>query len=63
MGQFLALKRAVISDDNSIVQKALSTSDPVEVKSILNSLRKDHIQEWEDGCDKIAEQELQANFT
>lgn len=61
--QFLAYKRAVISDDNSIVQRALESTDPIEAKGILNSLKRNHIQEWEDNRGKIAEEGLRAKFS
>lgn len=62
MEQFLAYKRAIISDDNSAVQRALELTDPVEAKAILNSLKQDHIQEWENNRSNMAEQGLRAKF-
>lgn len=60
--QFLAFNRAKISDDLSLVEKALQTPDPVGAKSILNLLSKDHLQEWETRRQEIAMEALRAKF-
>lgn len=47
MEHFLAFKRAELSQKDNLIQRALQARDPVESKSILNLLRKDHPHEWE----------------
>lgn len=42
--QYLAFKRAQLSQNDSLVERALHAKDPAEAKSILNYLRKDHKQ-------------------
>lgn len=60
--QFLAYKRAKLSGQKSIIQKALRAQDPVEAKSILISLRSDHQEEWNQEVSTIALEGLQAKF-
>lgn len=46
--QYLAVARARLSGDDAILQRALSCPNPADCKGILNSLRDDHAQEWEE---------------
>lgn len=59
---YLAFKRAEMSDDPSMVEKALQTLDPVGAKSILNFLRNNHEQEWDTQRENIAMEALRAKF-
>lgn len=61
--QFLAYKRAQTSGQNSLVQKALSAQNPTDAKSILNSLKEDHPEEWADNRAEWAKEALRAKFT
>lgn len=60
--QYLAFKRAEMSDDLSMVERALHTSDPVSAKSILNLLHHDHEREWNMQREGIAMEGLRAKF-
>lgn len=62
MEQYLAYKRAKLSGQKPLIQKALHAQDPVEAKSILNTLRSDHYDEWKKELPTIALEGLQAKF-
>lgn len=62
MEQYLAYKRAKLSGQNLLIQKALRAQDPVEAKSILKALRSDHQDEWKKEVSQIALEGLQAKF-
>lgn len=61
--QYLAFRRAQISQQDHLVEKALHATDPIEAKSILNALRKENVQEWQEGRADIAIKGLRAKFT
>lgn len=46
MEQYLAFRKAELSQQDDIIKRALHASDPVEAKSILNFLRKDFSEQW-----------------
>lgn len=46
--QYLAVARARLAGDDEILERALSCTNPTDCKGILNALKEDHIQEWED---------------
>lgn len=60
---YLAFKKAELSGKDYFIQKALDLSDPVEAKSILHSLRKDHEQDWERNKQNFATMGIRAKFT
>lgn len=60
MEQYLAYKRAKLSGQKTLIQKALLAQDPVE--AILNALRSDHQEEWKQEVSTIALEGLQAKF-
>lgn len=62
MEQYLAYKRAKLSGQKHLIQKALQAQDPVEAKSILNTLRSDHYEEWKKDLHTLALEGLQAKF-
>lgn len=62
MEQFLPFKRAEISKDEPLMDKALQVKDPVEAKSILNALRQTYIQEWQEQRSNFAMEGLAAKF-
>lgn len=62
MEQFLAYKRAKLSGQKLLIQKALRAQDPVEAKSILNALRSDHPEEWKKEVPTLVLEGLQAKF-
>lgn len=59
---FLAVKRATLSGDAATIQKAISATKPIEAKVILNSLKHDHKQEWEQMVHDVAIQGIRAKF-
>lgn len=62
MEQYLAYRRAKLSGQKHLIQKALLAQDPVEAKTILNALRSDHQEEWKKEVSTIALEGLQAKF-
>lgn len=62
MEQYLAYRRAQISDKDYLVSKALDAEDPAEAKSILNTLKKDHADDWKKLAPEIAAEGLRAKF-
>lgn len=48
MEHYLAHRRALLSEDQDMIQRALAASDPLEAKSVLNALKHDHVEQWED---------------
>lgn len=62
MEQYLAYKRAKLSGNKTLINKALLTTDPVEAKVILNTLRADHPEEWKKDLSNLALEGLQAKF-
>lgn len=64
MKQYLAFKRAELSDNEPLMEKAMQAKDPVKAKSILlNALRQDNIQEWQEQRSTVALEGLTAKFT
>lgn len=62
MEQFLAFRRAQISSQPSMVQKASHATDPVQAKYILSSLREDNVQQWDETVEAVAMEGLEAKF-
>lgn len=62
MEQFLAYKKAKLSGNKILINRALLAVDPVEAKVILNTLRSDHQEEWKKGISDLAMEGLQAKF-
>lgn len=61
--QFLAFKKAELSQQEDIIQRALQAKDPVEAKAILNSLRRDYSQEWEKIREDVTTTGLRLKFS
>lgn len=59
---YLAHKRALLSGQQSIIQRALNLKDPTEAKGILNSLKKDHTREWAENRATWATEAVRAKF-
>lgn len=53
MEQYLAYKRAKLSGQKPLIQKALSAQVPVEAKSIINALHSDY-SEWKKDLSNLA---------
>lgn len=62
MEHYLAFERAKISQQDHLIEKARQVKDPVEAKSILNLLRTDHTQEWQERRADLAITGLHAKF-
>lgn len=60
--QYLAVKRAQLSGDENIIHNARNAKQPIEAKIILNSLREDHTNEWNQMVPDIALEGLRAKF-
>lgn len=63
MEQYLAFERAKLSEQEHLIKKASRAQDPIEAKAILNLLRSDHTQEWQDRRADIALIGLRAKFS
>lgn len=63
MEHYLAFQRAIVTDNETLVERALQCSDPMDAKAMLNSLRKNHLQEWEVVREKTALEGPRAKFT
>lgn len=63
MEQYLAVQRAKLSGQESIIQRASTAKDPKEAKAILRSLRQDNVQEWSEKVKGITIEGLRAKFT
>lgn len=62
MEHFLAYRRALLSGQQEVIEKALKVKDPAAAKSILNSLKKNKAEEWKEQAPSIAEEGLRAKF-
>lgn len=62
MEQFLAYRRAQISSQPSLVQKASHATDPVQAKYILSALREDNSQRWDETVESVVMEGLEAKF-
>lgn len=62
MEHYLAFARVTLSDKTSLISKALKSKDPVQAKYILNSLKEDHVQEWDAKVATVALEGLRAKF-
>lgn len=60
---YLAFKKAQISTQADVIQRASNATDPLEAKYILHLLKKDHTQEWDENINNIIIEGLRAKFT
>lgn len=62
MEHFLAFKHAQLSEDPDLIQQASNIKDPFDAKAMLNQLKHDHSQEWQERAPNYALQGLRAKF-
>lgn len=62
MEHYLAFQKALLSQQEDIIQRAIYARDPTEAKSILNLLRKDYNTEWEQIREDTAIKGLREKF-
>lgn len=62
MEQYLAFKHAELVQNTALMEKAMQAQDSVEAKSILNTLRRNNPQEWQERRAVIAAEGLKAKF-
>lgn len=62
MEQYLAVKRAELSEKEDFVYKAIHAKDPVQAKYVLNALHGDHQEQWEGKLDELVMTGLRAKF-
>lgn len=62
MEQFLAVRRAQLSGQPSLIQKAAQATDPVQAKYILSALHEDNPQRWDELVEATALEGLEAKF-
>lgn len=60
---FLAVKRATLSGNQDLLDEALSHTNPSDSKAILNLLKEDHPQEWEESRSSLLLSALRCKFT
>lgn len=60
--QFLAWKRGTLSGNQSLINKALISTNPTTCKSILNDLKQDNIEQWAQQRGQIALVGVRAKF-
>lgn len=60
--QFLAFRKAELSGKDMWIDKASKARDPVQAKFILNQLKNDHVEEWDQRVEEIATEGLRAKF-
>lgn len=60
---FLAVKRASLTGDQAILDEARSHTNPSDSKAILNLLRDDHVQEWEESRSNLLLTALRCKFS
>lgn len=63
MEQFLVFRRAKLSGKQSMIHRALSASNPVKAKAVLNALKNDHQKEWDEEVKTIVLEGLRAKFS
>lgn len=59
---YLAVKRAVFSNNPDMIRKAASARDPRQAKYVLNSLKEDRPDEWYAGIEDTLLEALRAKF-
>lgn len=62
MEQFLAVRRARLSESEPIIQKALNAKERIQAKVILNPLKEDHKPQWDQMVQEVALEGLRAKF-
>lgn len=60
--QYLAVARASLSGKKDLKEQALTQPDPVDSKKILNTLRDDHIEVWEEQRATVLMEALRHKF-
>lgn len=60
---FLAFRKAKLSGQTPLIQRASRCKDAVEAKAILNLLKNDHEEEWDKEVEKFLLEALRAKFT
>lgn len=62
MEHYLAVQKASLSGKPAMISKALKVKNPVQAKHLLNTLKSDHVKEWDEQVATIALQGLRAKF-
>lgn len=63
MEHYLALQRAILSENKSLIKKARAARDPRQAKYILNALHEDHKEEWDGMVEEITLEGLREKFS
>lgn len=63
MEHYLAVQRAKLSGQESIMERASTATDPKEAKAVLRSLREDHAKEWSEKVEQVTTDGLRAKFS
>lgn len=63
MEQYLAVKRAKLSGQESTLLRATAATDPKEAKAILRALREDHAKEYTEKVEQVTMEGLRAKFS
>lgn len=62
MEQFLAYRKAEISGNDALLERASTATNPVEAKYILHQLKGDHENVWDEQVENIALEGVRAKF-
>lgn len=62
MEQFLAYRKAEISGNEELLDRASKAQNPVEAKYILHQLKGDHEKVWDEQVENIVLEGLRAKF-
>lgn len=63
MEHYLAYQKAVLSGRQEVITRAQQSTDAKEAKAILNSLKDDHSNEWNNQVEESALEGLRAKFS
>lgn len=63
MEQYLAMKKALLSGKEHLIQRASQATNPKVAKAILHSLRDDHASEWDQQVEETTVARLRVKFS
>lgn len=61
--QYLAVTRVTLAKRPALISRARKAQDPVQAKHILDALKEDHKQEWDEKVEDVILRGLRAKFS
>lgn len=61
--QFLAQQKAILADNQQLVDKAMESPDPADHKVVLNLLKKGNHEQWKEKAEEIIPKAIRAKFS